>query len=170
MKLKFDSNDTKNLFLRYAIPCGNVLVKRKTISKDKLDKMKVNLINGRDIRDIEKTFKVASSMCYIITRKMKKNKIDKAVIRKYFWSEHAKAIEWRHNIYKDFDKKLCRVYPGRVTSIGEKAIVLTPIGKRELRTDFVSDLMKNDLVTVHYDYIVEKITKKEFNSLWNKYK
>jgi hydrogenase maturation factor len=101
---------------------------------------------------------------------MGKSKIDKAVIRKYFWNEHSKAINWRHKIYKDFDKKLCKVYPGKAISIDKKAIVLTPLGKTILKKDFVADIKVGDFVTVHYDYVVEKITNAEFRKLWNKYK
>ena len=110
-------------------------------------------------------------MCYIIAKKVKKKRIDKAVVRKYFWHEHTKAIEWRYSVYKDFSPVVCKVYPGRIISKGKNtAVVLTPIGKRKLRTDFVSGLTKSDLVTVHYSYIIEKINKREFKSLWNKYK
>lgn len=170
MKLIFGSNASKMLFLKYAIPCGNVLVRRRSLSKARLDKLKSKLLRGEEIKDIEKIFKIAAGMCYIIAKKMKKKKIDKAVIRKYFWDEHSSAIEWRHKIYKDFDKKLCKVYPGKIIKAGKSAVVKTPIGKRKLRSDFVPGLRINDLVTVHYDYIIEKLTKGEFKRLWNKYK
>lgn len=171
MRLVFDSNESKRLFLSYAIPCADVLVRRKKISKDKLNKLKSDLIQGKDINGVEKIFVVASSMCYIISRKMKKKRIDKKLIRKYFWHEHKKAIDWRYNFYKDFNPVFCKVYPGKVIIKKRKtAVVLTPIGKLKLKTDFIPGLLVNDLVTVHYDYIVEKITNRQFKSLWNKYK
>lgn len=170
MKIIFDSKKSKELFLKYAIPCGHILVSRGKISKERLGKLKARLLKGEGIKDVEKVFKTAAGMCYIIANNMGKKMIDRAVIRKYFWYEHSRAIEWRHSIYKDFDKKLCKVYPGKVIKAGKKAIVKTPIGKRKLKKDFMPDLMKNDLVTVHYDYIIEKISESEFKRFWNKYK
>ncbi len=172
MKIVFDSKESKELFLKYAIPCGNVLIKRKKLSKARLDSIKSALMKGKEVRGIENTFRIAANMCYIISKKMRKKGIDKSVIRKYFWSEHSRAISWRHKIYKDFDTQLCKVYPGRVIKMEKagKVLVLTPIGNRRLRKEFIPDLAINDLVTVHYNYCIEKITHNVFKSLWNKYK
>ena len=43
MRLHFDSKGTKRLFLMYAVPCGDVLVRRKTINKAKLNRIKSDL-------------------------------------------------------------------------------------------------------------------------------
>jgi len=172
MKIVFDSTESKELFLKYAIPCGNVLIKRKKLSKEKINEIKEKLLKGKEVRGIENTFRIAANMCYIISKKMRKKGIDKSVIRKYFWNEHSRAINWRHKIYKDFDPQLCKVYPGRVIKMKKagKVLVLTPIGKRRLRKEFIPDLAINDLVTVHYNYCIEKINGNEFRVLWNKYK
>ena len=57
IKLNFDSSETRNLFLRYAVPCSSVLVRRGRISKRKLDVMVASVSVGRDVKNIESIFK-----------------------------------------------------------------------------------------------------------------
>ncbi|MBU5688054.1 MAG: hypothetical protein KQA41_01015 [Candidatus Aenigmarchaeota archaeon] len=50
---------------------------------------------------------------------------------------------------------------GEVLSIKDnKAIIKTEFGIKEYKTDFVKKLRVGDRVIVHYDFIVEKFTKK----------
>ena len=149
----------KELFLRYAIPCGEVLVKRGELKEELLKNLNDSVANGRKIDvPVEDIFKVASRMCTIIAKRMGKKEIDEDVIRKYFLLEHEKAIIWRKKIYPDLSVRDCKVYPGRVLKIDEDgALVRTPIGERKLRTDFSGDLKKGDRVSAHYGYVAEKI-------------
>lgn len=149
----------KELFLRYAIPCGEVLVKRGELKEELLKNLNDSVANGRKIDvPVEDIFKVASRMCTIIAKRMGKKEIDENVIRKYFLLEHEKAIIWRKKIYPDIDIKRCRVYPGKVLKIDfDGALVKTQLGEKMLRNDFSPDLKKGEWVSTHYDYISEKI-------------
>jgi len=149
----------KELFLKYAIPCGEVLVCRGELKRELLDKLREATASGQEADvPVEEVFKVAARMCTIIAKRMGKKAIDDEVIRRYFLIEHEKAIRWRKRIYPDLSVRDCKVYPGRVLKIDEDgALVRTPIGERKLRTDFSGDLKKGDRVSAHYGYVAEKI-------------
>ncbi len=157
----------KELFLRYAVPCGEVLVKRGDLRKELLKKLHDSVMYGQDIDlPVERFFPVASKMCTILAKKMGKKAIDDEVIRKYFLIEHEKALLWRKQIKPDINIKDCRVYPGRVIKIySGKALVKTPMGEVMLRTDFVKNLKPRDWVTKHYDYVIEKIKTSYLNRM-----
>jgi hydrogenase expression/formation protein HypC len=97
------------------------------------------------------------AMCNSIAKKMKKSAIDKEVIRRYFLVEHARIVDLRHKVKKDFDPILCKTYIGKVIEVEKNnAKVETAIGKLKCRTDFVPDIKIGDRVVVHYNFIVEK--------------
>ncbi len=159
--------ENKELFLRYAVPCGEVLVKRGELKKEFLQTLHDSVIYRQDIDlPVEKFFPVASRMCSILARRMGKRTIDDEVIRKYFLIEHEKAILWRRQIKPDINVKECRVYPGRVIKVySDNALVKTPLGEVMLRTDFVKNLKPGDWITKHYDYITEKIKTSYINKM-----
>ena len=150
----------KELFLKYAIPCGEVLVKRGDIKEELLRELNEKVSHGQEVDvPIENIFKVASRMCTIIARQMGKREIDAEVIRRYFMVEHEKAIRWRKQIYPDINLRDCIVYPGRVLSIdSDRALVKTPLGKSLLRSELSGKLKPGDIVSTHYDYISEKVS------------
>jgi hypothetical protein len=160
--MRFSNREDKELFLKYAIPCGHVLVTRGDLKEQTLQKLERDLIAGKDIPEatIKKIFKVAYAMCMLIAKKSGKEQINRNVTHRYFWKEHAKAIKWRAKIYPDVVAEQCRIYRGRVLSVGERAIVLSSQGKKSFRKEFVPDLKKGDFVVTHYNYVVEKITGK----------
>jgi len=149
----------KPLFLRYAIPCGEVLVKRGELERQTLLSLNEATREKLEIDyPIEKIFPVASKMCTIIARQMGKREIDAEVIRRYFLIEHEKAIKWRQKVRPELKIEECLVYPARVLRIDDKNIfVKTPLGEKFLRPDFAKGIKVNDWVSVHYDYVVEKI-------------
>ncbi len=150
----------RELFLRYAIPCGEFLVKRGEVKQELLSKLNDVVRNGQETDiPIEKTFKVASRMCTILAKQMGKKEIDADVIRRYFLVEHENAIRWRKQIRPELKLEECLVYPGRVLKLGnESVLVKTPLGERLFRDDFANGIKANDWVSVHYDYIAEKIS------------
>ncbi len=160
----------KELFLRYAIPCGEVLVGRGELRHEVLQKMNDSVAHGQEIdMPVENIFKVASRMCTILAKQMGKSEIDEEVIRRYFMLEHEKAIKWRKQIRPDIKVQECMVYPGRVLKIDfDKAIVRTPLGEAMLRNEFTPDLRKGDRVSTHYDYISEKIEPGHVNKMLKK--
>jgi hydrogenase maturation factor len=91
---------------------------------------------------------------------MGKNEIDAEVIRRYFLIEHENAIRWRKQVKPELKLEECVVYPGRVMKIGnENVLVRTPLGERMFRKDFAESIKAKDWVSVHYDYISEKINE-----------
>ncbi|HDD72462.1 MAG TPA: hypothetical protein ENG00_00045 [Candidatus Aenigmarchaeota archaeon] len=157
----------KELFLRYAVPCGEVLVKRGELRRELLQKLHDSVMHRQDINlPVERFFPVASRMCTVLAIKMGKKTIDDEVIRRYFLIEHEKAIIWRRQVKPDIDIRDCRVYPGRVIEVySGKALVKTPMGEVMLRTDFVENLKPGDWITKHYDYAIEKIKTSYLNRM-----
>lgn len=155
----------KELFLRYAIPCGEVLVRRGELKGELLNELKESVEHGQDIdAPVGDIFKVATRMCTILAKRMGKSEIDNEVIRRYFMLEHEKAIRWRKQVRPDINVKECMVYPGKVLKIDfDKALVQTPLGEAMLKNDFTPDLHKGDLVSTHYDFVSEKIKR---NHAW----
>ena len=150
----------KELFLRYAIPCGEVLVRRGDLQKEMLEKLSERIERKRDIDiPVGRLFPVAGKMCTVLAKEMGKERIDDDVIRRYFLHEHEKAIKWRRLFFKDIDLKECLVKPGRVMNAGEKVVLNTPLGKRVVEKNFEPELKKNDWVSMHYDHICEKLPR-----------
>jgi len=161
MEFKVMHIQDRDLFLRYAVPCGDVLVRRGELPKEILDKMRNAVREGHDVDfSIEDKFKVASRMCTILAKQMNKDVIDDEVIRRYFLVEHEKAILWRKQVKPDIDVQECKVYAGRITQLDDKnAFVKTPLGEVMLRTDFREGLKlkEGDWVSKHYGYLAEKL-------------
>ena len=89
----------RDLFLKYAIPCGHVLVKRGDLKQETLDRIRDKVVFKQEVReDLEDIFPIAVRMCKLLAKKSGKSVIDQEVIRDYFWHEHPKAVEWRKKI------------------------------------------------------------------------
>ncbi|MBN1896258.1 MAG: hypothetical protein JW789_00835 [Candidatus Aenigmarchaeota archaeon] len=172
MEFKVLPIKNRDLFLRYAVPCGDVLVRRGELDKKLLDEMGNAVRSGRDVDfPIEDKFKVASRMCTILAKRMQKDVIDDEVIRKYFLVEHEKAILWRKQIKPDIDVRECKVYAGKVRKIEDnRALVHTPLGEIMLRTDFREGLKlkEGDWISKHYGYISEKLSQNHVSAMHKK--
>ena len=162
----------KELFLKYAIPCGDVLVERGELKHKLLDRMKSSVISQNELNyEIENIFRVAVRMCTIIGIQMGKKEIDEEVIRRYFLHEHEKAIQWRMQIKPDVIPERCRVYPGRVIRANNDGTILnTPLGRVVSKDEFVDRLKTGDWVSMHYSQIAEKIPGKEADLMINEFK
>ncbi len=149
----------KELFLRYAIPCGEVLVKRGSLDSKLLKKAEKIVTDGKaaNIKP-EEMFPTAAKMCTIIAHRMGKKTIDQEVIRRYFLFEHEKAVRWRMKLYPDVIPEKCIVYPARVLRSGELLLVNTPAGKKILDMRFAPEVKRGDWVSTHYSYASEKIS------------
>jgi len=149
----------KELFLRYAIPCGEVLVKRGSLDPKLLKKAERIVTDGKTANiKPEEMFPTAAKMCTLLAHKMGKKAIDAEVIRRYFLFEHEKAVRWRMKIYPDVIPEKCIVYPARVLRSGELLLVNTPGGKKILDTRFAPEVKRGDWVSTHYSYASEKIS------------
>lgn len=160
----------RELFFRYALPCAQTFVKRCKITQRFLDDIISKFSMGKELpKGFENTFVVAVSMLKIIAKKMGKEDIDEEVIRQYYLVDHDKVVDKRYEEMRDFDPVMCRVRIGKVIKVdGKIAKVKTEIGEHEYRTDFVKDLKEGDTVTVHYDFISEKISEDLLKNILNK--
>jgi hydrogenase maturation factor len=151
----------RELFFKYALPCATTLVKRGVVTQDYVNQLIELVYKNKPIpKDTEEIFKVAMAMCNSIAAKMKKDSIDKEVIRRYFLVEHARIVDLRYKIKKDFDPVLCKTYKGEVIAVGKHdAVVETKLGKLKCRTDFTPYISVGDRVVVHNKFIVEKINE-----------
>jgi hydrogenase maturation factor len=151
--------ENKELFLRYAIPCGQVLVKRGSLDPRLLKKAEKIVTDGKTANiNPGEMFPTAAKMCTLLAHKMGKKVIDAVVIRRYFLFEHEKAVRWRMRIYPDVVSEKCIVFPARVLHSGELMLVNTPSGKKILDTRFAPEARRGDWVSMHYSYASEKIT------------
>lgn len=157
----------RELFLRYAIPCGEVLVNRGELKDELLRQLSDSVKNGQEIDvPIERIFKVATRMCSILAKQMGRKEIDDEVVRRYFLLEHEKAIRWRKQIKPDIRLEECMVRPGRVLRIEpDRILVKTNRGNKFFRNDFAEGLKKRDWVSVHYDYVVERLKYNHVNKI-----
>jgi hydrogenase maturation factor len=156
------------LFFKYALPCAETLIKRKNLTREKFRKMIKQMAEGREPeKNKENIFKVAMAHLTFLALERKKDKIDDETIREYFLFNHDEAVEERFEEMGDFDSESCRTYPGIVRKIeSNRASVETLLGIKPYKKDFVDDLKMQDIVVVHRDFIVEKISKKLASELW----
>jgi hydrogenase maturation factor len=166
--MNFKNDESRLLFLKYALPCADTLVERGVVSRKLIKESIKNIsINKKISGHPEKIFKTANSMCGKIARRAGKKSINKNDIRKYFLFEHDKVVESRYKSFKDFDPMQCRVFSGRVTKIKNKrALVQTIIGSKKYKTSFIPNLKIGDYVVVHRKFAVEKINEGLFKKLW----
>jgi hydrogenase maturation factor len=152
-----------NLFLRYAVPCGKVLVKRRTLSKERLEYLERCVIEGNEpVGNLEEDFKIGFRMLMLTALRMGKNTIDREVIRKYFWKDHKKCLEWRSQMMKDIEPDKCMVGAGKVVAVeGDNVIIEAKDDRRKVNRRFEPEVKEDDWVVTHYDYIVEKVTPEQ---------
>ncbi len=80
--------------------------------------------------------------------------------------EHENAIRWRKEIKPDLKVRDCLVYPGRILRVDpDRVLVKTNLEEKFFRNDFAEGLKKKDWVSVHYDYISEKIKQSQANKM-----
>lgn len=152
----------KELFLRYAIPCGGVLVDRGSVSQKTMDQLKGDLLSGRPIgQDLGKIFQVGVRMLNLLAYRRGKTAIDQNTIRRYFWFEHPDCVREQAKTHPDVVPEQCIVLPARVLKAGKETLVRTPLDDRKVKQDFVPDIKPGEWVMVHYSYIVERITEKQ---------
>jgi hypothetical protein len=146
-------------FMKYALPCVNVLVKRGTVTREQLNKLIEIVKNNKELpQNAERIPAVAFAVCSLIAIDNGKKTIDNEVIDEYFLFRHDDMIDKRYEEMGDFDTQKCRVRAGVVQSVTKNsATIKNSAGTKKYRTDFTTGLKKNDLVTTHWDFVVEKI-------------
>ena len=160
----------KRLFLKYAFPCGKVLVNRGNISQKFLDEIKENIVKNRRLKeDYLKPFKVALFFMADIAKKQGKTIIDEEIIRKYYFENHDEVVKWRADMKPDIVVNSCRIKPGKILNINKDATVDTPIGILEVKLNFIPSAKIGDFITVHYEYGCEIISEKLAKRLWERF-
>jgi hypothetical protein len=148
------------LFMKYAMPCAGVLVQRGNVAQEDVDEIITAVKAGKVPRGAEKMCKVAFAACSLIAKDRKKDKIDREVINHYFHFAHDEVIDRRYEEMGDFDTNSCRIRAGVVEAVGKDfAVVSNSSGRRKYKTDFVAGLKKDDIVTTHWNFVVEKIDR-----------
>jgi len=160
----------KRLFLKYAFPCGKVLVSRGNITKEFLDEIKESIVKNKPLKeDYIKPFKVALFFSSDIAKKQGKKIIDEEVIHKYYLEGHDEVVEWRADLKPDIVVSSCRIKPGKILNTNKDATVKTPIGTMEVKLDFIPNAKIGDFITVHYDYGCEIISEELAKKLWKRF-
>ena len=168
--MRFSDEKARALFMKYALPCAGTLVKRGTVKGSEARDLMEKASSGIEMpKGSEKIFKTALRECEKIARKSGKASIGTESVRKYFFFGHDDAVRKRYKKFRDFDPASCAVYPGKVKSAGDgKAVVETPMKASEFSTRLCPEIKKGDWVSVHRNFIAEKISPKLANSLWRR--
>lgn len=143
----------RELFLKYALPCGTNLVRWGRITQEELDKGMAMDINE---------YKVALFMCEQAAKKLGRTSIDREAIHQYFWRDHDETVLNHELVYKEIYPDQCIVYPGEYLGNG---VVRLPIGERKVNICFTPNVKQGDYVTVHYSHTCEVIAPEDFNEL-----
>jgi hydrogenase maturation factor len=158
----------KKLFLKYAMPCLMEKLRRGEISEEEFTQLMKDFEKGEmpSIEKITELFSTAIPKILALGVDKKKFEgtevqVDTELVRDYFWDEHIPVV-----MNKKLKKSECLVLPARVLKVnGDKAVVLTPLGEKEVKTAYLEKVKENDLLAVHYNYACEKINEKEFKRL-----
>ncbi len=156
----FSKVANKKLFLKYAIPCGRVLVKRNLIKQEYLDSIEDSVIKKLELKDeYVEVFDSAILMMTQMASKREKDVIDDDIIHDYFLKRHNEYLKHRVMEVDDVDERLCRVHVCPIENVHDGiALAHLPTGEdREIRLDFIPDARDGDNVAVHYNYGCEII-------------
>jgi hydrogenase expression/formation protein HypC len=166
--MNFENDESRLLFLKYALPCADTLVERGFVTQKSIRELIKNISLNKEIKEHpEKIFRTANFMCGKIARRIGKKCIDKNIIRRYFLFEHDKVVDSKYKLFKDFNSMQCRIFSGKIIKVKNKeALVQTIIGSKEYKIDFIPNLKIGDYVVVHRNFIVEKINESVFKKLW----
>jgi hypothetical protein len=161
--------ENRFLFFKYALPCAETLIKRKTITQEEFEEMLEQVEEGVEPgKGRHEIFKVAMAHLNFIAMEEGKNKIDDEIIREYFLFGHDEAVDDRFEEMGDFNQEKCRTYPGIVRGLKNGQVsVESPIGIEAYEKNFVKGLKIRDIVVVHRDFIVEKISKDLASRMWD---
>jgi len=155
------------LFLKYALPCINIHVKRGQTTGKIAEELINSLLKNKPIPyNLKDIFPLGYTACALIAKKHNKDVIDENVIRDYFWNEHESVIKESYEQFGDFKPQDCMVLPAKILAISSKGIkVVTPYGEKVVKNTYKLELNKGDFVVVHFDCIVEKIEKRVFETM-----
>lgn len=157
----------KRLFFSYAHPCGDVLVKRGSMERDSLERIRERLRRDGKIDADPRLFKVAYALISMLADEKGRKEIDDELLREYYWRKHDGHVMEEAKNRNDIIPDMCVVFPARVIyAKGKKAVVETPVGRRSINIEFVPNVHAGDFVTVHYSYACERIGEEEFRRLW----
>lgn len=155
-KLKYVNPEV--YFLKYAFPCSHILKFRGEVSNEDILKLKDAALNNRKLERayLEKIYFRAFARMDKIARELKKDRWDLEVIKEYFRVRHNDVVACSDN--DDSFKDLCKVHKATVKE-KRKESILVEYGerKRVVKKDFVPNVEVGDVVTIHYDYAIEKI-------------
>jgi hypothetical protein len=156
------------LFMKYSVPCAQVLVTIGKITEKKFQELKEKTRKEEPMEkeELEKIFEAAFRRIKDLAKRMGKDPWDEDVIIKYFrGQEHNQYIDDGEGAYGKVDdrfKERCKVRVGKIRNIKkiESNTILEVEIDNEIRIVF-GDLIKEpkvgEAVTVHQFYACEKI-------------
>ena len=151
-------------FLKYAFPCSFILLDRKEITKEELDKLEKAVVNDEvlDREYLEKIYFRAFQKIEKFANELKKDKWGLEVLKKYFIEEHNCIINEGKYAYAKAPeslKNLCKVHKAKVLEIKDEVLIVEYDGnkKRPVMKLLVPGVVVNDIVTIHYGYAIEKL-------------
>ena len=149
-------------FLKYSFPCAHVLVEHGSITEEKLEEIRQNVIYDKIMKrdELEFLFPAAFRRIRDVAVKMYKDVWSMEVLKKYFLEEHNHYIEQQEGNYASFGKtfrEFCKVNIGKVTA-KEADILTVRYGDKEriVLTEILPDVKIGDKVSIHQGFAVEK--------------
>lgn len=159
-------------FFLYAHACGDVLVKRGTITKKQLEGIRRKLCNEGKAKLNPLIFKKGFTRLKDYAKK-KGKRLNDEVASRYFLTQHNKSVMTVIRTAEDVNPKKCFISPGMMVSVDARrgtGVAFTPFGRRKVIIRFAPKLNAGDLVSLHYDYACEKISRGDFKRLWRELK
>jgi len=154
------------LFYAYAHGCGDVLVKRGTIAQAELDSVRGKLKRAGPVVAGPHIFEKAILRVKRSARAQKRA-VTPAFIREYFLARHNPVVVRQAKIKRDVKPRRCWITPARIVSVrGKTARAKTPFGPANINIEFAPNLEVGNMISTHYGFACEKITKREFVRLW----
>jgi len=153
-------------FFKYAFPCTYVKLDRKDITIEEYQELEKRFLENDppDREILEKVYAPAFIFINELAIKMKKDKWDFEVIKRYWEEEHNNIINQGKGNYMDspeFLKDFCKTQIAKITKKDEKRhlLIVNYNGKERAVFDcYVPNAKVGDKVVIHHSYAIEKVT------------
>lgn len=152
-------------FLKYSFPCAHVLLEMGSINEAKLEELKQNVLEKKNMSKTElmMLFPAAFRRITEVAIEMKKDIWDMEVLKKYFLGKHNDYIDKKDGNYDKFTtsfRDFCKVYKGKVINKEENILTVEYATRtRNVLSDMVPKARIGDVVTIHQAFAVEIINE-----------
>lgn len=161
--MKPQTEAPERYFFKYAFPCTFLKFNRGEITKKEYGELEKKFIVGDSPskKELEKIYPFAFKMIKRLAKRTRRAYWGIDVIKEYWLREHNKIIESDEPYYKcetsEF-KDSCKVHKAEVIEKKRNTIIVRYGNKkREVYNAIVPDAKKGNIVTIHFDYAIEKL-------------